>query len=279
MAVGEIEQHKNGLVVCEALINELFVADVDIFKLAVFEPVQRQTHTAQLGDMRTELHVGVGHVVQIQTRAQVVVALPGALALQGKLAAVIDRRHARHGKEQRVDIIEMVFVAQLARHTVDVVVVNKVKGIDVLIDAAVRKLTVERMGDLKVVVVVVARINALVALIVGDGIEHFAADNAVVVAADHLAVEPKFGIFALAGLAELFEELAVHHIRRVQTQTVNAEFVDPEADRIEQILHDLGILQIQLDQIVVTCPALIPKRVAVGAAAVKVQILEPAAVG
>ena len=167
----------------------------------------------------------------------------------------------------------------VARHTVDVVVVNKVKGIDVLIDAAVRKLTVERMGDLKVVVVVVARINALVALIVGDGIEHFAADNAVVVAADHLAVEPKFGIFALAGLAELFEELTVHHIRRVQTQTVNAEFVDPEADRIEQILHDLGVLQIQLDQIIVSCPALIPKRVAVGTAAVKVQVLEPAAVG
>ena len=173
----------------------------------------------------------------------------------------------------------MIFVAQLARHTVDVVVVNKVKGVDVLIDTAVCKLTVERMGDLKVVVVVVARINALVALIVGDGIEHFAADNAVVVAADHLAVEPKIGILAFAGVAELFEKFAVHHIRRVQPQTVNAKFVNPEADRIEQILHNLGILQIQLDQIVVTCPALIPKRVAVGAAAVKVQILEPAAVG
>ncbi len=80
-------------------------------------------------------------------------------------------------------------------------------------------------------------------------------------------------------MAELFEKFAVHHIRRVQPQTVNAKFVNPEADRIEQILHDLGVLQIQLDQIIVACPALIPKRIAVGTAAVKVQVLEPAAVG
>ena len=135
------------------------------------------------------------------------------------------------------------------------------------------------MGDLKVIVVVVAGIDALVALVVGDGIEHVAVGDAVVVAVGDLAVEPEIGLFRLAKLFETAEEIHVDHVRRVKAQTVDAELVDPVFHCAEQVSHDVLVAEVELDQIVVTCPALVPEGIAVGTAAVEMQVLEPAAVG
>ena len=67
--------------------------------------------------------------------------------------------------------------------------------------------------------------------------------------------------------------------RGVKPQTVDAELIDPEFCRAEQIADDVLVLQVELDEIVVTCPSLIPEGVAVGALTVEVEVLEPAAVG
>ena len=72
------------------------------------------------------------------------------------------------------------------------------KGVEV---AAVAHQTVHMLdgvSDLKVVVVVVAGVNALVAFVVCDRVKHILVGDSVVVAVGDLAVKPEIGLFASA---------------------------------------------------------------------------------
>ena len=88
--VGEVEEHKHGLVVCVTLVNELFVHDVDVLELSVFESLESQSYLAELDDVVAELIVCVGHVVEVETGTKVIVGVASALAFNGVLAAVVD---------------------------------------------------------------------------------------------------------------------------------------------------------------------------------------------
>ena len=134
------------------------------------------------------------------------------------------------------------------------------------------------MRDLKVVVVVVAGVNTLVALVVRNGVEHILVCDSVVVAVCDFAVEPEIGLLGLAEILELLEELGVDNVRRVKAQSVDAELVDPHFNGAEKVVDNLVVSQIELYEVVVTCPALVPEGVAVAASSVEVEVLEPAAV-
>ena len=90
VVVGEVEEHKHGLVVGVTLVNELFVHDVDVLELSVFESLESQSYLAELDDVVAELIVCVGHVVEVETGTKVIVGVASALAFNGVLAAVVD---------------------------------------------------------------------------------------------------------------------------------------------------------------------------------------------
>ena len=92
------------------------------------------------------------------------------------------------------------------------------------------------------------------------------------------AVEPEIGLLGLAEILELLEELGVDNVRRVKAQSVDAELVDPHFNGAEKVVDNLVVSQIELYEVVVTCPALVPEGIAVAASSVKVKVLEPAAV-
>ena len=97
------------------------------------------------------------------------------------------------------------------------------------------------VGNLKVVVVVVTRVESFVELVICDGMQHFRIDPAAVFAVDHLAHEPEVRFHGGSFFTKLFHEPEIQDIRAVQTDPVDIKIVDPEADRVEQILADIRI--------------------------------------
>lgn len=115
-----------------------------------------------------------------------------------------------------------------------IVVVNK--GVKVL--AAVKtpvfvsELTVYRVRYLEHIHIVEAGEQALVAFVVGNGIEHLIVHPDVIVAMERFAEQEEVLSKPLAVTAQLFEEVLVKTIRHVKTQTVNAELVFPARDNV-----------------------------------------------
>ncbi len=171
-------------------------------------------------------------------------------------------------------------VAQGGSKPVDVVVVHKVVKAERTVDTAVpARLPVERIGNLKVVFVVVGGVKPFAAFVVGDRIERTGVRPAVVIPMDDLAHQPEIGVSALAVVPELVEKVHVHTVSRVKAQTVDPEFVDPHAHRAKQMAHNVRIAQVELDQIVMPLPAFVPEWIPQRAAAAKIEVVEPAAVG
>ena len=63
----------------------------------------------------------------------------------------------------------------------------------------------------------------------------------------------------------------IERISDIKAQSVNAEFFNPESDTIQQVICDCRVLQIQLYQLEMAFPALIPKAIVITAVAVKIN--------
>ena len=95
---------------------------------------------------------------------------------------------------------------------------------------------------------------------------------------DDLAHEPEFRIALLAEVVDPAEEVEVHTVCGIETNAVDVELIHPHANRINEIIAHVPVAQVQLDQIIVAVPALIPEVVAAGALTAEVQTGEPVAV-
>ena len=129
--------------------------------------------------------------------------------------------------------------------------------------------------DLKIVVVVVAAPQALVQLIVGNGMEHFRVGPAAVIAVDDLAHQPELRLDLVGKAAQTLHKVEVQHIRCIQPDAVNVECIDPEADGIIMVVLHLGVALVQLDQQVEAAPVAVRKAVVVLVVAPEVHIAEP----
>ena len=76
----------------------------------------------------------------------------------------------------------------------------------------------------------------------------------------------------VAERAQTADEVLIQTVGDIQTQAVDVKFLDPAADALEQVLDDLLVAQIQLDQLVVTFPALVPEAVVVVGIAVEIDV-------
>ena len=128
------------------------------------------------------------------------------------------------------------------------------------------------MGDLEHVDRVKAGVQALVALVVGAGVEHLVVDDLVVVAVERLADEHKAGLELTGKAMQTTHEIAVEHIGDVQAQAVDAKDLGPTVHRLEQVIDHGGILQVELHKLKMAFPALVPKAVAVARVTVKADV-------
>ena len=111
------------------------------------------------------------------------------------------------------------------------------------------------MGDLEQVEAVHGGVQALVALIVGAGVQHIVADKLVVVAVQQLADEEEIRLYRIAEGAQLADEVLIQTVGHVQPQAVDIKFLYPQADAVENMLYDRRVFQVELDQLVMAFPA------------------------
>ena len=150
---------------------------------------------------------------------------------------------------------------------------------------SVAELAVQRMGDLEEILRVEARIQALVALVVGAGMQHLVVHELAVVRRAGVSpmstnscpcVPAEVSSFATPRRRRM--KVVIERVRDVQAQAVDHELGAPFAHAVQQVLHDLGVAQVELDEVEAAFPALIPKAVVKGRIAVEVGE-EPIAVG
>ena len=135
------------------------------------------------------------------------------------------------------------------------------------------KLAVYRMRDLKHIHVVEAGEQSLVALVVGNAVEHFGVHPLVVVAVEGLAEQEEILCQPLAVTVQLLEEVQVKAVRYVKAQAVYPEFLLPAGYAVLEVLLHLGVVEVELYQLVMTLPALVPEAVVV--AVVALAHMEP----
>ena len=121
-------------------------------------------------------------------------------------------------------------------------------------------------------------IEALVAFIVGNAVEHLRVCPAVVVAVDYLAHEPEIALFALAEASYPLEEVEVDAVGSVKADAVDAKGLYPVVDSVDDVVTDADIAEIEFYEVIVAVPAFIPEWVAAGTLTAEVEVLEPVAV-
>ena len=217
----------------------------------------------------------------IERRSQRPVTIGAALfARNPPLAAIVDARNARHAKEHAISGAQTGLVGKDARQARHIVVVDKRQQMLAAINAprVTAKLAVQRVRDLEHIDRVKAGVQALVALVVGAGVEHLVVDDLVVVAVERLADQHKVGLELTGKGVQAAHKVAVEHIGNVQAQAVDAKDVGPTAHGLEQVIDHGGVLQVELHELKMAFPALVPKAIAIAGVAVKADV-EPILVG
>ena len=95
---------------------------------------------------------------------------------------------------------------------------------------------------------------------------------------ERLAHEDEIRLEAVGKAAQLPQVIRAEAVGHVQPQPVNVKFLHPGADGVELVLYYRGIVQVQLHQLIVALPGLIPEAVVKSGVAVKAQV-EPVLIG
>ena len=256
----DIYGNEHAFAVCLALPDALLVGEHKLLEAAVAERAAFAVRLCHCGD--TGGQVVLDRLLERGAQSVIAVLL---FALGTPLAAIVDARNAGHAEQQRVDQRQMRRILQDGRNARDVVVIHKRKQVLAFIQRPVfrTELAQQRMRDLEQVVAVHRGIQTLVALVIRAGVQHAVSDKLVVIAVEQFADEEKVGRERVAEAAQRTDEILVETVRHVQPQTVNAEFVLPLADTLENVVLHIGVAQIELYQLEMTFPALVPEAVIV----------------
>ena len=79
-------------------------------------------------------------------------------------------------------------------------------------------------------------------------------------------------------LVQALHKVAVQAVGDIKAQAVHAQLALPHAHGVEQVIDDGGVAQVELHQVLVALPALVPKAVAKVGIAVKADV-EPVFIG
>ena len=137
----------------------------------------------------------------------------------------------------------------------------------------------QRMHDLEQIHAVEAAEKPFIALIVGGRMEHAVVHETIIVSVQHLSQQKELRLQALCITAQPPQEAFVQTVRHIQPQPVDVKLLHPAFHALQKIVHHLLIAQVQLHQIIVPLPALIPKAVIVVGIPVEVNPMEPIDIG
>ena len=119
------------------------------------------------------------------------------------------------------------------------------------------------MVDLKQIHAVKAGVQALIAFVVGAGMQHLVVHQRRIIPMENLTHQEEILLQPIAEAAQPAHKIMIQQISHIQTQSVNIEGFHPETDALQNMVHHLFIFQIQLHQIVIAFPALVPQTVVV----------------
>ena len=132
----------------------------------------------QVGEL-IPLRLGIAH-----TQSVVSVVL---IAYSTPFAAVVHTGNARHGKENAVKRWQVTFIFKYRCDARNVVIISKRQKMCVLVYAALTKLPVKGVVDLKQVKVVKAGIQPLLTFVVCTALKHVGIDDTLVVSTEDLS--------------------------------------------------------------------------------------------
>ena len=136
--------------------------------------------------------------------------------------------------------------------------------------------TADIVGNLKVIMIVMGRVQGLVKFIICDRVEHFLIDPAAVFSVYHLAHKPEIFLQRRGIGAEFLHKIKVQHIGTVQTDPVNVKFIYPEAYCFKQIAFHLGISKVEAGKLIMPLPCFIAEGVSHRASFAEVNAAVPA---
>ena len=225
---------------------------------------------------------GVGEIVPLrflQSGAQTGVSLI-LVPLDAPFTAVVEGRNPRHAEEDTVSGENVAGLIEHAGDAGDVVVIEETeKGLSPIEGPLLRaKLPLEAVADLEEVHGVEAGPETLVALVVGDAVTHLVIHPAVVIPVESFAHKDKVRLEPIGEGAQLPQVVLTETIGHIQPQTVDIELLHPGADGVKLVLDHGRVVEVQLHQLVVALPALVPEAVVVVGVSVKAQ-MEPVLVG
>ena len=184
-------------------------------------------------------------VCKIQCRTDGIVGIPLLLSLNAELRAVVNRRHSRQGIEQHMNRCKVCLILKLCIDTLHIMIVHEIIKLQSLRTIASHLIeTFYRMGNLKIVVIIMAGIQRLVELIVGDGMQCSFIDPAAVIPVNHFTHKPELRLHFICGPAQRFHIFKIQHVRCIQTNTIYIKLADPEPDHITDIIPDCRIMLI-----------------------------------
>ena len=166
----------------------------------------------------------------------------------------------------------MFLVVQFGHDPGNIMIVYK--GIQLHIAADAQK-SPHRVGDLEIIVVIVAGIQSLMQFVVGDRMKHLSVGPAAVIAVNDLAHEPEIRLQAVAHTSELPHKFMFQNICSVETDTVNIKLGHPETDRIKMIIPHDGVPEIQLHQKIESSPVIIRKMIVIFIISPEINVAVP----
>ena len=168
----------------------------------------------------------------------------------------------------------MAGVGELGGDAVHVVVVQEGQQVLSFVESPLLRAELPGQGvaDLEHIHGVEGGPQPLVALVVGHRVAHVVGHPAVVIPVEGLTHEDKVGLEAVDKGPQLLQVLGGQAVGHVQPQAVNAEPVHPGADGLKLVLHHRRVEQVQLDQLVVALPALVPEAVVIVGVAVEADV-------
>lgn len=120
------------------------------------------------------------------------------------------------------------------------------------------------MADLEQVVRIERGGQPFITLVICDGIQPFGREVLCkILPVDNFAHQEKVFPLLPHGAAQKFKEPFGQKVCHVQTQPVDAEFVDPESDGAGKVIGHLAAMQVEFDKLVMPFPTFVPEPVVI----------------
>ena len=227
----------------------------------------------ELADERAQ--GGIFVLVDLPDGGAQLVVVVRLVPFRAAFRAVIDARDARHPVQDAVHGGKFAPVFQRGAGARHVVIVDEAE--QVLARVQTPRLTAEQafegMLDLEQVVRIEGGGEALVALVVGDGIQAVTGQILLeILVVDDLPHQEEVVAAAADDAAQPLEEPFGQQIGDVQAEAVDAEFIHPILHRAADVAEHGFVLEIELDELHMPLPALVPKAVVVGGVAAEVDV-------